>query len=282
MSALCWCGQQEQSKQKAAALPWLCAPLPALETIDHLTSKAFPAWVYSALQSSSSWDVNSSPSNKSWAGRFGLVQFSPPFAAALGAALEGPLGCSGMPRCRAPLLAGPCCSECAAVPPRPAEGSRGLAESAARGRMRAEKEKQRRGVVCSELSAEIISVWVSGLGLDGAVGDLATFPGRGKSHVSGWGEVPCERGSRSWSGSPGFSRGGKALLWRAHPTCGSALPPHGAEPWRSAGGSPPAPPRGLHPSLGAPKDAVGVVHPKLGHCCAPQWDNLLCGVPGQG
>lgn len=44
----------EQSKQEAAALLWLRAPLPALETIDHLTGKAFPAWVYFALQSSSS------------------------------------------------------------------------------------------------------------------------------------------------------------------------------------------------------------------------------------
>lgn len=44
----------EQSKLEAAALLWLRAPLPVLETIDHLTSKAFPAWVYFALQNSSS------------------------------------------------------------------------------------------------------------------------------------------------------------------------------------------------------------------------------------
>lgn len=114
VSALCWCGAAgagaEQNKQEAAVLLWLRAPLPALETIDHLTGEAFPAWVYFTLQSSSSWDVNSSPSNKSSAGRFGLVQFSLPFAAALGAASQGgaggaapcPLrdrrGCSAMPR----------------------------------------------------------------------------------------------------------------------------------------------------------------------------------------
>lgn len=91
-SVLVWAARVEQSRQKAAALPWLRAPLPALETIDHLTGKAFPAWVYSALQSSPYWDVNSSPSNKSWAGGFGLVQFSPPFAAALGAATQGGAG----------------------------------------------------------------------------------------------------------------------------------------------------------------------------------------------
>lgn len=61
--------------------------------------------------------------------------------------------------------------ECAAVLPRLAEGSWGLAESAACSRMRAEKERQRREVVCSELYAEIISVWMSRLGSDGAVGD---------------------------------------------------------------------------------------------------------------
>lgn len=44
----------EQSKQEAAALLWLRAPLPALETIDRIIGKAFPAWVYSALRSSAS------------------------------------------------------------------------------------------------------------------------------------------------------------------------------------------------------------------------------------
>lgn len=58
VSALCWLGAAragaEQNKQEAAVLLWLRAPLPALETIDHLTGKAFPAWVYFTLQSSSS------------------------------------------------------------------------------------------------------------------------------------------------------------------------------------------------------------------------------------
>lgn len=47
-----------------------------------------------------------------------------------------------------------------------------------------EKEKQSREVVCSKLYAEIIGVWMSGLGLRAAVGDWATFPGGGKSRVS--------------------------------------------------------------------------------------------------
>lgn len=156
--------------------------------------------------------------------------------------------------------------------PRPAEGSWGLAESAPRGRMRAEKEKQRREVACSKLYAEIISVWMSGLGLDTAVGDGARFPGQG--------EVPCERGSRSWSCSPGFSGGGKALfvestshLWMSSP--------HGAETRGSAGGSPQALPRGLHPSLWAQWVSCT---PQPGRCSGSQWVNLLCepGVPGQG
>lgn len=79
------------------------------------------------------------------------------------------------------------------------------------------------------------------------------------------------------------SRSGKALLWTAHPTCGSALPPHGTEPSGSAGGAP-QPPQGAAPLTG--------VHPSQGcsGCCAPLtgtllWipvGQLLCGVLGQG
>lgn len=61
-------------------------------------------------------DVNSSPSNKSSSGRFGLVQSSPLFAAAFREALypwRDGLGCSGMPRQCAvvavPLLSMPQC-----------------------------------------------------------------------------------------------------------------------------------------------------------------------------
>lgn len=106
------------------------------------------------------------------------MQFSPPFAAALGAASQGGAGGAALAPSRGGcpgdvLRSGGGCAtpECAAVLPRLAEGSWGLAESAACSRMRAEKERQRREVVCSELYAEIISVWMSRLGSDGAVGD---------------------------------------------------------------------------------------------------------------
>lgn len=155
--------------------------------------------------------------------------------------------------------------------PHPAEGSWGLAESAARRRTRAEKEKQRKEVVCSELCAEIISVCVSCPGLDAAVGAWATFPGRG--------EVPCECGCGSWPCSTGSSGVIKHCSWRAHPTCGSALPTPlrpGAVQGSSAGGC-------TH-HCGLPGLQWVLCTPQLGHCPGYQCVSLLCepGDPGQG
>ena len=48
------CRGRAGSGQEAAALPWLHAPLPALETIDRFAGKAFPVRVYFALQGNAS------------------------------------------------------------------------------------------------------------------------------------------------------------------------------------------------------------------------------------
>lgn len=144
--------------------------------------------------------------------------------------------------------------------PRPAEGSWGLAESAARGRTRAEKEKQRKEVVCRELCAEIISVCVSRLGLDAAVGAWATFPGRG--------EVPCERGCGSWPCSTAFSWGDKALLTESssHLWISSPSPRR----WSSAGGTPKPSPGGCTHHCGLPRLQWVSCTPQLGHSCGHQ------------
>lgn len=231
------------------------------------------------------WDVNSSPSNKTLAGlactRFGLVQFFPPFAAAVGAASQGSpredawdvQGCPGdvlhsWGGCAAP--------ESAAVLLRPAEGSWGLAESASCRRMRAEKEKQRREVVCRELYAEIISVWMSRLGFDAAVGDWATFPDRGKSHVS----VAVDPGLAALV-SAGMVQ--HYCSWRVHPTCGSALPT-ALRPGALQGGAPKPSPGGCTHHCGLPRLQWVPWTPQLGYCCGYQCVNLLCepGVPEQG
>lgn len=83
--------------------------------------------------------------------------------------------------------------------------------------------------------------------------------------------------------SPGSSRAGEALLVEStsHLWISSRFPRH-----RDPGlcrEEPPSPAQGLHPSLWAPKAAVGVVHPTVGHGCGSQWDPQFCrsGVPGQ-
>lgn len=144
--------------------------------------------------------------------------------------------------------------------------------------MRAEKEKQRGEVVCRELCAEIIGVWMSGLGLDAAVGDLAIWRhslAGGKSHMS----VAVDPGLAALV-SAGVVKHG---LWGAHPPVDQLSLPTMLSSGTLPGRAPQTPPGGCTSHCGLPRLPWVSCTPQLGHCCGSRRVNLLCepGVPGQ-